>query len=260
MNEFSTIDCSEEATTYAESMSLEGWQVQVQLRCAWSDRYNLVNDMWGKVWPDAPATFINPPRAVQFSIEGGEQELVIPADSQRLPYKSALVTANFITVQETSGVNSSIADYYSESVVPSFEVQKMPHEMFRWSDGRPVEPNEAAGFQLSRETFKRTYYGVTLPLDVKFFNLMGDINDGPVTFPILGFTYQKHEILYASRNINYSLKSDGSQAATLEMLFKHRQEGWRKHWNFESQSFEELELYNGTPVNFPIESDLSVLV
>lgn len=259
-NEYSsTISCSEERSSYSEQIDLQTWSPSVTLRCAWDDRYNLYNDLNGKPWIGADSGDPNPPRALGFVITG-EAEVQPPVlGRQDYQYQFALLKITYQRVQKSTGGNSSIFDFYTESIEPTIEQLRVPHQRVFFQNAgstRALEPDEAPTFPLYRERFKRTYFGMNVPLDSAFTSLQGNINNAAYTSSLLGLTYPARSILYGNRSIQTSVKTDGSQSTNMTLNFTYRQETWRKFWDWESNAFVSMIDGDGNAVAYPPEANL----
>ena len=221
-----------------------------------------------RAWPFSSAGPVFSPRATGFTIAGDG----VPNDgaknlnTEAFEYIDALVTVTYeqaVGGGGGGGGNSSF-DFFTETVEPTIEYFRAPHEQLFWSsnDGsiRGLSPDQTPAYPFYRERYTRTYFGITLPIPTEFTTLQNHINTNPVVSPILGITYAPRTILYGNRRINYNLRTDGSQSANLSLDFTYRQETWRRFWNWGEDGapgrYAEIEDVNG-PINFPPEADLS---
>ena len=259
---------SEEEDSYSENISPSSWTPRVTLRCPYENRYDLVNAVSYREWPHGPnGALVIKPLATNFSIAGDG----VPADgtknndTEAFDYIDALVTCNYEQVLAGSGPQSNSFDFFTESVEPTIEQLRMPHEQLFWEDptgqGRIVglSPDQTPTQPLYRERYRRTYFGVTVPLIDDFSILQNHINTNPVDSPLLGITYDPLTVLYTHRELDYNLRTDGSQSANLSVNFMWRQETWRKHWNWEFMDFVGIQNSEGL-IEFPRSADLSVVL
>ena len=275
MNEYTGValgfTVSQEQGSYAEPVNTSEWSPTITLRCPFVNRYTLIAALTGRAWPHGPSGLgIIRPIAIGFSIRGdGKPDSdTLNTDTQSFDYRDALVTVNYqraIASASSSGgppdPNIPSFDFFTEVIDPTIEYARLPHDELFWSDtNKPLSPEQTPGMPLYRERYTRTYFGIQLPISANFTNLQNHINNADVVSPTLGVTYPAQTVLYGNRRVNYSLRTDGSQAANLSLDFTFRQETWRKHWNFESQSFQEILNQNGDVVEFPPEADLSPIL
>ena len=266
-NEFSTVPCAERHDTYSERLGITGWDPSVTLECKWDRRYDLVNSMYGSVWPDAPAGYFNPPRALEFTIigEGTPNPSPTDATTQRHVYDNALVTADFSRVEQGSGAGDQPGDflYKRESIVPKIEQARMPHALLAWGpdiDSRPLLPEEAPTIPLYREQFQITYFNIQLPLPPAFTSLQGSISSVAHTSNTLGITYAPQTLLYTHRTIETAFNTGTGASANLTLHFLFRAETWREFLDFDTQSLKEVHRWlSTTPLEWPPEADLSLI-
>ena len=264
-NEFTNIaNVSQERNTYSENISFTDRAPTVTLRCPWEERYNVVDSIAGKEWPQGPTVAsIVQPIATTFQIRGdGEPQDGKNIDTQVFDYIDALITINYQQAQRSATAGDPDGfDFFTESVEPFIEYQRVSHVGLRWnSDGRALTPEQAPAFPLYRERYRRTYFGVRLPLAAQFTSLQNHINTQPVVSPLLGVTYAPRTVLYGNRRLNYTLRTNGEQTATLSVEFTYRQETWRQFYNFETGQFDSILNESGGELAFPPEADTSAVL
>lgn len=257
MSTFSIIPCSEEKNTAVEDWTVDGLNASVTLRCAWSQRHSLVEDLLfnARPWPKGPYAFA--PGCVSARIREEEPSGAI---GQCITYNHALIDARYDIQHQ---------DLFTESFEPDIEFQKLDHKRFRWGadDGDPVLENETPGKQLKRMTLIRSYRRVPDPLPAILFDGAGKVNDADYTSTILGRTFAAETLLYVPPLPNRTISTSGTQGWDLTIKFMYKEEGWNMFWRQKTLAYEEIHLVEPPPStpfsteykNFPVADFSSIL-
>lgn len=253
MGVYSTVDCSEEHKTVNEGFDLEtGANASVVLRCAWIDRYALVDDLLSnsRIYPGM-AGFTVAPRAQTCAITGDDATTLSVAQS--LEYGDALVTVNYGT---------KIVDKIAESLEPTVEFLKQDHKRFRWGSatGDPLTEGEAPGRQMRGLSLVRTLYDLAA-MPAAVLTAYGGVNSAAYTSALLGFTFAIETLLYQPPQLNHIIRTAGTAGWNLTLKFHYNPNGWNKYWRAKSQAWEKIYLVDpaGEYKNYPATSFASLL-
>jgi len=236
MGIWSTIDCTEESNTRRESVSLKGdLQLSVTLRCAWEDRWDLVDDLLfvGGVWPEF-ASWDNPPLAQSAKIS----PVVTPQKGgpgvagQEILYGEALVDVVY-------GLDSS-TDLAAESLESSAQFARLDYQQFRWqSDTAALLPDQSPG-QLKRGLcLARTVYKMLLVPSVVL--QAGSVNQSAYTSSLLGITFDEETLLLQPANISRTIRTDGTTPYNVATKLLYRPDGWNKYYRAATDSWDYIE-------------------
>lgn len=233
MSFYSIIDCAEEHDTQGGGASIEnGTDCHVTLRCAWADRYLLVEDLLSnrREWPHG--SFSSPPQAFSATIRtAGTAYLTV---GQTCEYIHALVDVNY---------SDELKDLISESLEPTVEAQTLDYKRFRWgtADGDPLLEGEAPGRLVRGLTIVRTLYEVPNPLPLILLTGPGSTNDAPYTSSLLGgLVFDTETLLFVPPTLSRSIKASGSEAWTVGLKFMYKAETWNKFWRAKTGAYEEI--------------------
>lgn len=241
MSDYSTVACCEEHGTRSENYTGEGVQCSVTLRCAYDDRWLLVQDVIGghAVWPHL-ASAARPPVArtagiVPFPAKAG-------TSGQLLLYDEALVTVNYETSKkESSGEDGQL---FAESLEPTIEFLTLSPDRFRWSSatGDPLEEEEAPGMQLFSMALNRTIYQVEPPLDGGLLSLVGKCNAEEYVSAVLGLTFPEETLLFMPGTQSRTVTTELNPAFDVNLKFAYKPQGWNKYWRAKTESWEHIYL------------------
>lgn len=232
---WSAIACAEEHNTATEGADLEnGISASVTLRCAYANRWALVDSMLGvTLWPYAGGA--NAPVATTATIRPMAGTYV--ADGQACVYTDSLVTVNF---------SNNVKDLLSESLEPTAEFLTLDYKRFRWSapQGDPILEGEAPGRQLRGLNLVRTMYRrPSVPAEC--LTRVGYVNQATYTSALLGLSFPAETMLFNPPNTSRSIKTDGTEGWTITTKFSVKPQGWNKYWRMKTNSWERMYLLNG---------------
>lgn len=208
-----------------------------QLRCAWSDRLQLMADLIGgrDVYPyfdSGSRLTARTGGAVPFGRQVGESGVTAS-------YETALVTINYSTKGNDKEGNQG--DLYSETLEPNVEFLTLGHEDFRWgsADGEALKENEAPGRLIRSLDYLLTIYQVyAIPSAV--LDLIGCVNYTSWLADLLGLTFPAGTLLYNPPQITRKITFEEIEPWTLSFRFSYRPDGWNKFWRQKTQQFESI--------------------
>jgi hypothetical protein len=252
---YSSVSCAEELGTVSERFDLEkGLEASVTLRCAWSSKDALVQDLLlnHRVWPNASvssclARSASVQQAMSVGAVSGQHNIV--AD--------ALVTVNYSTKQSPG------ATFITETFEPSVEFQTLDYKRFRWiGDAAPLLEGEAPGRQVRRFKLVRKMFELAAPLTADFITHIGAVNEDAYVSSILGLTFDPEVLLFEHPEFEKVSKSNGTEAYNVTVHMAGKPEGWNVYWRAKSQAYEVIVDVNDpltAILNYPIEDMTSFL-
>lgn len=243
--------CNEELGTAQESAALEGGvTASVTLRCAYSDRFILANDLLSNLRPWPKTTLATPPRAQTAAIRPAGDAV---ASSQGLTYEHALITVTY---------GNKIVDLVSESLEPVTDFITLDHHDFRWGSatGEPVLEREAPGKLRRFINLVRTYYNLSsVPAGV--LDLPGTCNDTEYVSPFLGITFAPETLMLGDPQLSQTITTAGSKGFNLTLKWTYNKDGWNKFWRSKDEDFVEMYHVGGTVYkNYPPEDHSALWV
>lgn len=253
-NEYSSIDCDEVYGTRSEQASIEGGlSASVQLKVSAANKDALIDDLLGnqREYPNFNA--ITKPRAYQAAAvpQAVDQATPVAASSQRYTYQTYLVTVSY--------TSDPVRTIYSEIIEPSVEFSRLDHRFFRWSSGEPLAEGEAPGkLEPMLRLVKRFYNRLLVPTAI--ITYPGYVHSG-VHVSSLGFVFPTETLLFLPDPVERTVTTAGSSGFNYSTSFKFKPQGWNKYWRPSTQSYEEIELPNGsTYKSYPATDLNSILV
>lgn len=232
MGVYSAIDCAEEHASVNETYELEtGLSATVTLRCAWADRFLLMEDIMGRVWPHASGAWAN--KASSVPDKSNYVEVGQSAD-----YVHALVTVNYGT---------KVKDLFSESLEPTAEFVTGDHKGFRWSavNGDPLLEGEAPGYLRKGLNLVRTLYQLAA-IPASTLTCVGKSNSAAYVSGMLGLTFAAQTLLFQPPTMNRTFKTTGTEGWTLQTKFAYKPETWNKFFRSKTNSWETIVNVDGT--------------
>lgn len=240
---YSSVACAEEYGTLKEDINNDGTTCSVTLRCAWTARASLINDIVGarRAWPHS--SFPVQPIAMQAG--------VVPAgnyvqDGQACAYAEALVTIVYSTL---------IKDLITETLEPTAEFLTLDWKNFRWGSGNgdPLLEKEAPGRLYKSLNLVRVMADRTPPFATGLLTQIGNVNGAAYTSSMLGLTFAAETLLFQPPNIQRTVNTAGVQKATITTKFSFKPQGWNKYWRAATQQWERIFVYNGAEYkNYPL--------
>jgi hypothetical protein len=248
---YSTVTCAEEHATQSEDWGVDRWDASVVLRCAWANRYLLVNDILGnqRQWPYSGYGAV--PRAASASVVPDETQYV--QDGQGMQYIDALVTVGYSSDVEE--------DLVAETIEPNAEFVTLDHKKFRWgaANGDPLLAAEAPGkltrsLSITRQLFKLT----SIPTTV--LSSVGGVNNAVYNSALLGLSFPTETLLYTPPNMGRTITTAGSKGWNLTMKFMYKPDTWNKFWRAKTQAYTRIyNLSGGIYYNHPLKDFSSLL-
>ena len=248
MTTWSSVDCAEEFVTFSEDYDiLAGGNSQVTLRCAWSDRYLLMQDILGSAHPYNPIL-----TAARAACRPFEEKTT--TSGQGINYVSALVTFTY---------SSQVVDIASETLEPFTEMGELDFQRFRWTSGttgRSLIEGEQAIFMQQCLNIVRTRYRLS-SIPAGAISFLNCCNLAAYSSSILGLTFAAETLLYQPQSLSRSFTNIGSQGWTISIKFSYKPHTWNKFWNTLTQSYEYIYLAGSVSAYKPyVPTDISSLL
>jgi hypothetical protein len=217
-----------------------------RLRCAWSDRWSLVSQLWYTYYPYVSASYAV---ATKFTIEPFPKiQMSSSGDSTIASYAEALVTAFYTTDRFVSG-----AAYFTETLAPedTYDWRTTHREVYFGATGgsgigTPLDPNEAPVLAVPGLRYTITYYKLaTIPST--WISMTGYVNSATFTTKALGVWFAKDCVRYDGCTLAHKMMHNGSIYYTATLSFLYRPNGglgWQAMWRSQTASWEYV--YNST--------------
>lgn len=236
---YSAVACAEEHGTATERFDGDAWVAGVQLRCAWADRYALIEDLLlnGQEWPHGTQPL--KPIAVSASI-AGDKSKGVNAD-QIINYADAVVTVGYSSATDV--------DLISESLEPTAEFITLDFRKFKWGNGDKLLEGETPGRLHIGLNYIRTRFHVGTPLPTTLLTHTGSTNDANVVSTLLGLTFVTETLLFQPPIINRTITAAGIQTVSLTMKWTYKGPGWNTFWRADTNAYERLKNLDGTDYN-----------
>jgi hypothetical protein len=244
MGESISIAFTEEDASPNEEMGHDGKECSTVLRCAWDDRWDLIDQLL------LPTGFPYPHVAEPGVGEDDNRPRALSASAKRAPgknlgtgswnsYAQALITVKY-GVQDLTAFDEGTQDIFAESIEPSAEFQNLPHKLFEWHIEQqgadpiiiPIKAAEAPGFQVRGFDYLLTRYRLTT-LPTGLLTLIGTTNKTAMTASTLGLTFAAETLLFNPPTISRTMSTSGTTGWTVNYRFSYRANTWNKYWNGE---------------------------
>lgn len=225
--------------TAKASFNASAWTADVQLCCAWLDRYVIADDMLDnfKEWPYlvnsgmyCTSVSITPAPGAASVSDGG------------LVYELALLDCHFehgIGQTGTPGGEEGAIALYDEVIEPAGEFITMDHRLFRWSsDNTQLKAGEAPGRLVIRNVYTVKWTRLS-SVPFAAFEAVNHVNDGPVTSPSLGVTFDTGTLLMASAPATRTVTTVANAARfDLTIRLVINPDGWSTFWRAATESYD----------------------
>lgn len=245
MATFSSVSCQEVHGSRREQFSYSSQSASVQLRCAWSDVYDLAEDLldgFGRPYPYMSNLYV---RDVTIEPEKGQYT----ESSQGMVYEFGLVTVQYgVSGMSGGGDQPDPGDpleLASETIEPTSTFLTLNPGFFRWSGA--VAPNdaltqdEAPGAMIKGLLLSRTLFRIT-SIPAKVLDVGGTINDRPYTSRITGLTFDAQTLLCNPPKLSRSITTAGVGAWTVACSWEHKPEGWNWFYRGSVDAYTQLVL------------------
>lgn len=246
---FSTVSCSQEGPT-EETLDAANGQItcRVKLRCNWSDRLALCDDLLlnQRPWPYITTSFT--PVAINASATWSFNEAKGVQTGQGYEPSYAIVTVNY-------GIPKYDEDLLSESLEPSGEFVRLPYTMFRWGSrtGDPIQPEESPGVFDARLKLVRKYYRIaTIPANA--LSAFGKCNQSAYSSALLGVTFPAETLLYDTPFFDRTISTAGSQGWNYTQNWIYNPNQWNKYYRAKTNTWEYQYRVDTTGVATPFKS------
>lgn len=235
---YSSVDCQEVFGSAVETCDIfSGFSASVRLRCAWSDRQALIDDLLStpRAWPKSSGLT---PYCVHASAVA--EEMVYTQNGQGISYnEKAVVTAEY---------NTTIIDVASESIEPCIEAIPLPFTRFNWTGqgGALLQEGEAPPLILRSLNLVRTRYRLAaIPTDI--LAATGCVNNADYVSDVLGgLVFPAETLLFLPADVQRSFTNFTSNGYTLTLKFSYKQQGWNKYWRAATAGWESIYLNNAS--------------
>jgi len=218
----------------------------------WDERYQALAELTagaGQLYPYLANAGI---RCKDVAVERapGKQDQVTPSSSGLATYEYAMLTAEYRVPSygEPQPYPASVSPVLhndpsaaiSETLRPSTEALQMPADLFEWSDGTALLDDEAPVRQVHRMEYTLTRHNQT-SVPAAAVSYVGNVNSesiSPILYPDVVFP--AHTLLFMPPNIDIASDSDGNVLFNVAYSFAYKEEGWRKFWRADTESYETI--------------------
>jgi len=243
--------CTEENESPVENWT-NGLQATVTLRCKWSDRYEIAQDIVNNVrgYPRRLSVGTGPQGQDEFIAwcTGGA---IAPAGKMDIAdfsceytnmgdYDQALITLNYSSGGSGGGGGSpGEGTIFVESFEPNAEMLKIPGEGFYYEGDKDEVPltdqQSPSKLILSFDYIQTRFDLATIPPEV--LTHVGSVNSKKIYSSLLGLTFAPKTLLFNPPTLNRSTDSQGTGKWTMTSRFSYRPETWFKYWWALSESW-----------------------
>lgn len=219
-----------------EQWDANGFSATRVLRCAWSSRFTLADELLGG---DSGRGALYEPKTSTGARATGIA--MGPPGGTMLPISGTIAGYNNaeLTVTYGNGPGDS-ADLVSESLEPTAEFLTLPPEKFLWGSGTvgtgvDLEEDEAPGMLIRGMDYVLTRYQVPY-IPIALTTLPGKVNDATVTASLLltspgvCMAFAAETLLFGNPTLQRTTKTDNSPCWTINYRFSYRPSGWNKYW------------------------------
>ena len=224
-----------------EQVAPHNYTATCQFKCAWADRYDVMNYFAygsGQMYPrwNIPARV----RGIGCVPFGAATGTLLDVVGQKLmQYEHALVTVQFVLDSQTPK-GSGNEDLISESIEPTAEFQTISPFGLVWeSDFSGLTPEEAPGILRRGLNFCLTRYNVPY-VPTAILSLAGCCNAAPVACRYLGLTFPAETLLFSPPQMQQKISTEGASPWTLNFRFSFKPHGWNKFWRSETGQWEAI--------------------
>lgn len=262
MSLYSSVPCSEEYDSRSENAergtskdSPPSASATVVLRCAWGDRWALIEDILGNLrsYPDEPL-------CVAKNVSGVKGVGVGQVDGQAQNYEHALVTVNYstLTSQEKEEQEQEGVEIFTERLEPTAEFITLDHKLFQWGDSNDnaedLEEGEAPGKLQRGLALCRDWKNLRFP-PPEILDLVGHCNEDGYFSRILGLYFEAETLLYVPPQMQRAIRTDEVEAFSAGMKFMFKPQGWNKFWRAKTQTWERIYLRSTDGDEPPVQYD-----
>lgn len=236
---FSNVDCEVYNNSVRESFTREGGlTASVTLRCLWTLRSSLVNDLIynRRVWPYT-VNNINPPIVSSVSIT--QERPCAGQSGQGYDYNVAdayaLCEVQYESIQaggDTPAQDSPVDyDILVETLDTNVEFLTQAPQSLVWNNGKPVKEEVSPTVRIWGLNYSRQYIGVTGTLPDEVFTNIGKCNTTAQNSKYYGYTFAIETLLYNGANIERTFTALGEVRLNVTLNFQWQEQTWNKFWN-----------------------------
>lgn len=216
-----------------------GLNVTMRVRVHWQNRHMFVQEWMGKPYPRTlwGGVVARCYRVGCQPFDGRQYAALYGFEPKHADYDAALITLHF-----GDWGPESDQQLFSENIEPTTEFITLPVQdeednyLFRWgplaTDRVLAEGGNPSKLFIGLD-YMVTYYHVTsLPSGI--FTLPGHVNNGAVTAPILGRTFDAETLLFKPPAIHRMITTAGARAWNIPYRFSYKPNGHNQFWNPET--------------------------
>ncbi|MGO8752874.1 MAG: hypothetical protein ACLQNE_43580 [Thermoguttaceae bacterium] len=220
--------------------TLDNFRATVSLRCAWGDRYSLAAEQAAfLLYPRLPGTLA---RCKSITIRPYTK--CQGADSYGGTYEDALVVSEYVWDRRSPQQDQN-GDLFSESLEPTAEHLTLDPSCFQWSDGTPLDQNEAPGLLIRGLDYVLTHYNLSA-IPAAALTLVGCVNEATVSSYTLGISFPAQTLLFNPPTCQRKVMMGPSPNLTWTVTYRftYKACGWNQFWNARGQKFDTLKAYD----------------
>lgn len=210
-----------------------GFTATRMLKCAWGDRYTLVDELSGSssYYPYLGTSTAYPASATIRPF--GKQEAYVSGtttDTRMAQYDYATVEVNYSLYAPRYNLLTS--KFISEYLGPWTEFLTADPSKFTWTSGSntAIDDNEAFGKLSTGLVYILTFHHITTIPDAAY-TLCDYCNASTVDSYTLGKTFPAQSLLYALHSATRDLQLGKYPSWRLSYVFRYRPVSWNYRWN-----------------------------
>ena len=219
-----------------EDGNREQFTAVMELKCKWEDRRDMLG-YFGNVYampiyphlPDTGATVESlacQPLGNRIINNGGLAS-----------YESAQITVNWSNAMDSETT-------CMETIEPSGEFTSLNPNLFEWTSGENLIPDEAPSILLSSLLYT-VEYPRRLNVPAGYLAGVGCCNASAVNALTLGLVFNAETLLYTPQRCSRIYTTEGAEAYSLGMSFAYKGSGWNTYWRPSTASWERLRFRGG---------------
>lgn len=258
-----------------ERVTANGWDIVRVLRCAWADRFTLIDELIG-----ASLTYEGNSSLGALAAEASIEPMPGRTDGTGTGDRVATYTHAQVTVSyKTPSIDfpgEDNGDLIYEELQPNVDaipvavrdiifgendkaIEGAP--LYRWTHattGDPLMEREAPVKLFPSIDYVWKRFGIaSIPASALSFS--GHCNVAQITSATLGLTFDAETLLYSGGSVSLRTKTDGTQTFDLEYRFSYRPDTWNKFYRAKTNDFEEIYADGGSVVKVFPTADFTLL-
>lgn len=234
-----------------ERGGLDNFTATMNVLVDWDFRHDFMREWTGfmLVYPHtsaaSPAVRCLSARSIPFGGELGNGLQIGLAQGRLTKYKKAQITLEFgVPVANNIGIinappgaainTSQLLNQYTEDFEPFSEFQTLPHELFQWSNGEELKPNEAPGKQTVGFNYVVTRHFIFGENVTNLLKFVDHVNAEELIgrTPLLnGMVFAPETLLFGAPSIRTtSISMFRIKSIDFTMRLSYRPSGWNTFW------------------------------